>query len=87
MAKLVCQIWKTIMKTINWNVMSELGLIRRINTEILHPIGLAISRNPENGHSEEILISDDGEWEYSPDIQAKSNMSDDDIRIFLTKVK
>ncbi|MGL4713082.1 MAG: DUF7415 domain-containing protein [Shewanella sp.] len=25
--------------------MSELGLIERINREILHPLGLAVSRN------------------------------------------
>lgn len=52
------------MKTINWNQMSELGLIERINREILHPLGLAISRNPENGCSEAIFVADDGVWEY-----------------------
>ena len=51
-------------KYINWNQMSELGLIYKINKEILHPIGLSISRNPENGHSEAILIADDGAWCY-----------------------
>lgn len=53
------------MKSIDWNTMSELGLIRRINTEVLHPLGLAMSRTPETGHSESILISDDGIWEYA----------------------
>lgn len=53
------------MKTINWNQMSELGLIQRINSEILHPLGLAMSRNVESGVSEEILIADDGFWEYA----------------------
>lgn len=52
------------MKKINWNQMSELGLIERINREILHPLGLAVSRNPENGSSEAILVADDGVWEY-----------------------
>lgn len=28
---------------INWNQASEMGLIERINTEILHPLGLAIN--------------------------------------------
>lgn len=41
------------MKSINWNQMSELGLIYKINKDILHPLGLAISRNPDNGFSEE----------------------------------
>lgn len=45
---------------INWNQASELGLIERINTEILHPLGLAISRNPDTGFSESLYISDDG---------------------------
>lgn len=51
-------------KYIDWNQMSELGLIRRINTEILHPIGLAMSRDVETGTSSKIFIADDGEWEY-----------------------
>ena len=52
------------MKTINWNQASELGLVVRINREILHPLGLAMTRNPENGASEMLLVSDDGIWEY-----------------------
>lgn len=45
------------MKSINWNQMSELGLIERINREILHPIGLAISRNPDTGSSDSVFSS------------------------------
>tara|TARA_R110002033_G_scaffold54_4_gene864 strand:+ start:916 stop:1149 length:234 start_codon:yes stop_codon:yes gene_type:complete len=52
------------MKSLNWNQMSELGLMERINREVLHPLGLAVSRNPETGNSEAILIADDGIWEY-----------------------
>ena len=52
------------MKEINWNTLSKLGLIKRINHEILHPLGLAITRNPETGFSETILVADDGIWEY-----------------------
>ncbi|WP_436718977.1 DUF7415 domain-containing protein, partial [Vibrio cholerae] len=37
------------MKCIDWNKMSELGLIEKINREILHPLGLAITRNVETG--------------------------------------
>ena len=66
------------MKTINWNDMSKLGLIRRINEEILHPLGLAMSRNIETGTSEEIFVADDGIWEYAipPDVI----LSDDEIK-------
>ena len=59
--------------------MSELGLIERINREILHPLGLAISREVETGHSKEILISEDGFWEYPPDMQT-TIISDSEIK-------
>ncbi len=68
------------MKTINWNKMSELGLIQRINTEILHPLGLAISRNPKNGFSEKILVADDGVWEYSEVINNTPLLTDSEIK-------
>lgn len=68
------------MKTIDWNTMSEFGLIKRINTEILHPLGLAISRNPENGVSESILVADDGVWEYSEKIKNQKVMTDEEIK-------
>lgn len=56
------------MHYIDWNQMSELGLIERINREILHPLGLAVTRNPDTGKSDMILVSDDGVWDYSRDI-------------------
>jgi hypothetical protein len=52
-------------KAINWNQLAELGLMARINQEILHPLGLAVSRNPETGRSDHIFVSDDGVYEYS----------------------
>jgi len=64
---------------IDWNMMSELGLIERINVEILHPLGLAMSRNVETGVSEEILISEDGLWEYAPN-RKSTIISDDEIK-------
>jgi len=67
-------------KEIDWNKMSELGLIRRINTEILHKLGLAMSRNPDTGISEKVLVSDDGEWEYA---EKKDVVTDEEIRKIL----
>jgi hypothetical protein len=67
------------LKRLNWNQMSELGLIAKINNEILHPLGLAMSRNPDTGHSESVLVSDDGVFEYAPDMDIKK-LSDDEIR-------
>ncbi len=52
------------MRYIDWNDMSELGLICRINREILHPMGLAIARSPHTGASDGVVISDDGEFYY-----------------------
>lgn len=52
------------MKTIDWNRASELGLIFRINKEVLHPIGYAMTRNQETGTSESLIIADDGFYEY-----------------------
>jgi hypothetical protein len=57
------------LKNIDWNKASELGLVEKINREVLHPLGLAMTRNPEKGISEGLLISDDGEWEYAPNMK------------------
>ena len=71
-------------KPINWNDMSDLGLIVRINKEILHPLGLAISRNPITGFSEEVLVADDGVWVYAVGM-GSGVMSDDAIRLKLSE--
>ncbi|MBS4711979.1 DUF7415 domain-containing protein [Aeromonas caviae] len=68
------------MKYINWNQASELGLIVRINREILHPLGLAMTRNPENGASEMLLVSPDGAWEYIHPLALSQAISEEDAR-------
>ena len=67
------------MKTINWTQASELGLVERINREILHPLGLAMSYHPNTGTSEALLIADDGFWEYSPNLESKV-IADDEVK-------
>lgn len=67
-------------KEINWNQLSELGLLRKINRDVLHPLGLAISRNVETGFSEVILAAADGVWEYSEDILKKPDLTEVEIR-------
>lgn len=57
------------MKTINWNQASDLGLMERINRQILHPLGLAMYREVETGASPALMVSDDGEWRYHPDME------------------
>ncbi|RPH26021.1 hypothetical protein EHN13_08670 [Citrobacter youngae] len=53
---------------LDWNQLSELGLIVRINTEVLHPVGLALYRDPETGSSAGAMISPDGKWTYGSEV-------------------
>lgn len=59
--------WDTVthggkpVRVLDWNQLSERGLIVRINTEILHPLGLAMFRDPETGQSGGAVMSEDGE--------------------------
>ena len=55
---------KETLEKVDWNELSRLGLIRRINEEILHPLGFAMYRDPETGISGGALVSPDGEWIY-----------------------
>jgi hypothetical protein len=73
------------MKTIDWNQASDLGLIERINSEILHPLGLAMTRDPDTGISDRLLVSDDGAWEYGPDRVSKI-LTDEDVRKKLIEI-
>ncbi|MDH0894701.1 MULTISPECIES: hypothetical protein [unclassified Pseudomonas] len=57
-------------QVIDWNEISRLGLLERINREIMHPLGYAVVRVVETGHSPGALVSDDGPWVF-PD-QAKA---------------
>ncbi|WP_187389076.1 DUF551 domain-containing protein [Vibrio anguillarum] len=67
------------MKSINWNQMSKLGLVERINREILHPLGLAVSRTVKTGTSECVLVADDGVWEYASEMQT-TIISDEEVK-------
>ena len=73
------------MKTLNWNEMSELGLIDHINKEVLHPIGLAISRNPKTGSSDFVLVADDGVFEYPGDME-NGVLSDCEFKAKLSEI-
>lgn len=68
------------MEEINWNQLSELGLLIRINRDILHPLGLSLSRNIDTGMSEAILVADDGVWEYAENILEKPDLTEIEIR-------
>lgn len=53
---------------IDWNELSRRGLLVRINREILHPLGLAVCRDPETGLSPGAVVSDAGPFVYPEDV-------------------
>lgn len=59
---------------IDWNELSKRGLLERINREIMHPLGLAVFRDPDTGKSGGALISPDGAFQYPDD--AKQDVID-----------
>jgi len=56
-------------KVIDWNEISRLGLLERINREIMHPLGYAVCREVESGRSPGALVSEDGPWVYPDQVQ------------------
>ncbi|MFV3316457.1 hypothetical protein [Pseudomonas sp. NY15374] len=59
-------------KMIDWNEISQRGLLVRINREIMHPLGLAVCRDLATGTSPGAVISDDGPWVYPDDVAEDS---------------
>lgn len=57
--------------TLNWNDMSDLGLLYAINKLVLHPIGLAVARDPDTGESV-ILKAKDGFFEYGEGVDERN---------------
>lgn len=55
-------------KIIDWNEISDRGLLVRINREIMHPLGLAVARDPATGQSPGAVVSDEGPFVYAEDI-------------------
>lgn len=65
------------LEIIDWNEISQRGLLVRINREIMHPLGLAICRNPETGLSPGAVVSDDGPWVYAEELDSAAKTRDD----------
>lgn len=53
--------------SLDYNQLSKLGLVYKINKEVLHPLGLALHYNVEDGVSEGVYISPDRTYEYRED--------------------
>lgn len=71
---------------IDWNEASARGLIVRINTEILHPLGLAMCRDAVNGTSPHLLVSDDGVFTYSSRAECARDVFDNGNSICLVDI-
>ena len=56
-----------LFEVIGWKELSKRGLVFRINHEILHPLGLAVSFDSLNDTSPGALVAPDGVWEFSED--------------------
>lgn len=50
---------------IDWGEISRLGLLERINREIMHPLGLAVARDVDTGVSPGAMVSPSGAWRYA----------------------
>jgi hypothetical protein len=53
----------------NYEVLRD-GLLWKINHDILHPLGLALSVETDRGDLA-ILVADDGVWTYPPGLDAE----------------
>lgn len=50
---------------LDFETLSELGVLVTVNSRLLHPLGLAMIKNPEDLKvSIGCILSDDGFWEY-----------------------
>ena len=63
-------------KTINWNEASKIGLIDDINTKVLHPIGMSITRNIIGGASPCILQDGNSAWTHGNEYETKASVRD-----------
>lgn len=56
--------------SVDWAALAKLGLLARINHEILHPLGYSAFYVVENGTSPGALIAESGRWQFSPEQMA-----------------
>jgi hypothetical protein len=68
------------MEEIDWNEIAKRGLLKRINREIMHPLGLAVYRDPDTGVSGGALIAPDGKWVYAEDAEPEN--LDEAVKVF-----
>lgn len=54
----------TGVKYFSFEKLSKFGLLYKINKDVLHPLGLALSREPSLNVSFGCVVAKDGIWEY-----------------------
>lgn len=67
------------MNTVDFNQLSQWGLITKINHEILHPLGLALSYDVETGKSAGCVVTSDLYFEYPKDTVKECNKKYEDF--------
>lgn len=70
---------------IDWSIASRLGLIEKINTEVLHKLGLTMIREGSTGLSPGLYISDELKWTY-PDDHMSTLKSEIEIKEELERI-
>lgn len=73
------------LNVVDWNALSKMGLIERINKEILHPLGLSMARDTDTGISPFAIVSNDGIWEYAKD-RPSLIKSDEEVKSLIPKL-
>ena len=68
-----------MLKTIDWNQLSELGLQERITRQVLLPLGLGITRLTGNGTSPGCVVADGG-GAFHFTGESKDVLTDDQIK-------
>jgi hypothetical protein len=57
---------------LNFNDLSDLGLIYKINKEVLHPLGIALSRYSDGTSPGALIDTIDFNFEYSKDSEKRN---------------
>ncbi len=67
---------KALARMVDFNFLSEHGIIHLINNELLHPIGLALTRESVGDNpriSKGCLIAPDLKWEYPDEVHQRNH--------------
>lgn len=85
------EIIASFITVVDFNFLSDYGIIYKINKEILHPLGLALSRE-EDGTSKGCILAPDLIWEYDDDAHQRNEKKFEDFsknrkEILLQKLK